>query len=214
MIRDCSITLLFLIILSLFLLRASGQGSMSEKEKPLFEEYNVSFSFVNIGTIHHWTVPTNIDEHRPYMHYTLGVEGRFSDRWAIRLDYFSNYNNFTNATPFFNPSVITIAPRIYFAIAKSVNLFADVKLGIANISDGNNPDWDGRFEFAGKPPIVMGLKTGLTAELSKHFSLGFGFDNLGIHYKYVWTSDNSTEYDASRISILTTDIVYHFGRKS
>ena len=100
--------------------------------------------------------------------------------------------------------------RLYFNASNSLHVFLDLKFGIAIISEGDSSLQYQPYKFAWKPPIVLGLKTGLIIDLSKKFSLGFGFDNLGIIYKYVYEVDNSTGYDASRISILTTDIIFHF----
>jgi len=84
---------LIFLFLFLVLVRVQAQDKVDVKTEKCFKGINVNYSFVNIGTIHHWHVPTNIDETRPYMHYTLGVEGRFNKWIALRFDYFSNYAN-------------------------------------------------------------------------------------------------------------------------
>ncbi len=198
-----------IIIPLFFIVQVHGQENNDDKEKTCFEGININYSFVNIGTIHHWHVPTNIDEDRPYMHYTLGIEGRFNKRIALRLDYFSNYANGFSSESFFNPTIITVAPRIYFNISNPLQVFFDFKVGVAIISDNMESEYS-TYTFANKPPIVLGLKTGLILDISKKFSIGFGFDNLGVMYKYIHEASGETGYDASRISIMTTDIVFHF----
>jgi len=183
------------------------------KERFLFNELTANFSMVNIGQINHWHIPLNFDSSRPYMHYSIGLQGSLTENISLRLDYFSNYNNFVNEA-FLNPSIITISPRLIFNKNSLINLFIDVKFGVAIIeSESSYP-----YRLASNLPKVIGIRTGLNTQICKNVFLGFSFDNLGIYYKYTYFSYHptyslQTGYDASRISVLTTDIIYRFKSK-
>lgn len=176
------------------------------KEKHLFNEWDVNFSFVNLGIINHWHLPLNFDSRRPYMHYSIGIQSNLTKTVSLRLDYFSNYNNlfFKN---FFNPSIITLSPRWTFNKISNINPFIDFKFGLAIVESEEYY----MLSLVSNPPFVIGIRTGINTQITKNFTLGFSFDNLGILYKY-----NSTVYplengrDESRISMLTTDFIYRF----
>lgn len=177
----------------------------NSNNRKLFKDLLINTSYVNLGKIDHFGLYLNFDNKRYWMYYGLGVEYKVSDNLSFRIDYFSNYNRFFDLKSFLNPSVVTLAPRIYFMKSSRTRPFFDFKVGIA----ATDVAVFASRQLISPIPFVGGFKTGIVSELNDRFSLGFSIDNFGIIYKYTTFIGSEIRYDASRFSLITTDIYYH-----
>lgn len=212
-----SLPILLFSLMYLQLFAQDKQPQLQEvKENFLFKKIAVNYSFVNLGMINYGSLPLNFAENRYYMLYSGGIETSILKRLNVRIDYFSSYVNWQTFSKrnhgdtlsavknFFNPSIITIAPRFFFPLQERVSVFIDLKVGLAFVNSA-----DSSFELINKSQFVPAFRTGLIANIWKSFSFGFSFDNLFIWHKFKYQG-NYNGYNTSRISVLTTDLIYLF----
>jgi len=198
------------VFIVIFLYTFPGKVSCQETDNTnnnfqAFKEWRINYSFVNLGRFDHWHVPINFDSSRPYMHFGAGVETSVTKVISLRFDIFAHYKVLIHFSDFLNPSTITLGSRFAFNRDKIISPYIDLKAGIGIVNSESS-----YYDFASKPPIVLGLKTGLNARISNHFLIGFGFDNLGIFYLYKTYNNDDSGMDASRLSNISTDIIYQF----
>ena len=186
-----------------------AQDFNNKREGKRIKDILINTSYVNMGVIDHFNLYLNFDSRRYYMYYGLGVEARVTNNLSFRLDYFSNYSNFNDLKNIFNPSVLTFASRVYFNKSERTRPFFDFKVGIA-ITEGHVEPYP---MLVSSIPFVGGFKTGIVSQISNRFSLGFSIDNFGIIYRYTDYPDSKIYTDASRFSMITTDIYYHIFKK-